>query len=92
MFCSTGEVVVQLTMTRPVPILTGEEKPELDEDGNVKMPEGGDNTIAMIMEAIRYIMVICMYGGACTVAYDVYAMTKKTDGKTENGKDNKKAE
>jgi len=33
-----------------------------------------------------------MYGGACTVAYDVYAMTKKTDGETENGKDNKKAE
>jgi len=44
MFCSTGAVVVQLAMTRPVPILTGQEKPELDEDGNVKMPEGDTNT------------------------------------------------
>jgi len=79
MFMSTGAVLVQLVMTMLVPMLTGQEKPELDEDGNVKMPEGHDSHImGKVVTAISYTMLICMYGGACTVAYGVYAMTPET--------------
>merc|ERR1719454_2226127 len=58
---ATGAIFVQLCMTVIVPILTGTEKPELDVDGNVKMPAGGSQYMAMAVELIRYANLIGMY-------------------------------
>merc|ERR1719456_1173507 len=40
MFLSTWAVLVQVIMTILVPLVSGGQKPECDEEGNVKTPEG----------------------------------------------------
>jgi len=78
MFLCTWSVLVQLIMTILVPVITGSSKPEMDEDGNVKTPEGSNKIFGMICDAIRYLCLIAMYGGAGTVMYAVYTMTPET--------------
>jgi hypothetical protein len=77
MFLSTWAVLVQVIMAILVPILTGS-KPEMDEDGNLKTPEGSSVIIAYICDGVKYICLIAMYGGAVTVMYAVYTMTPET--------------
>jgi hypothetical protein len=78
MFASTYAVFVQLMMSILVPILTGTEKPELDDDGNVKMPSGGSKYLAMLVEVIRYGSLISLYIGATTLCVGVIFMTPTT--------------
>jgi hypothetical protein len=78
MFASTYAVFIQLVMSIMVPIFTGTEKPELDDDGNVKMASGGNKYMAMIVEAIRYASLISLYIGATTVCVGVIMMTPTT--------------
>merc|ERR1719261_1500267 len=62
MFLSTWSVLVQVIMALLVPILTGA-KPEMDEDGNLKTPEGSSKIVAIFCDVIKYICLIAMYGG-----------------------------
>jgi hypothetical protein len=78
MFASTYAVFIQLVMSILVPILTGTEKPELDADGNVKMPSGGSTYLAMLVELIRYASLIALYVGATTVCVGVVMMSPTT--------------
>merc|ERR1719377_454531 len=47
MFLSTWSVLVQVIMCMIVPILTGSGKPEMDDDGNVKTPQGSNKWVAI---------------------------------------------
>jgi len=78
MFLSTWSVLVQVIMCMIVPILTGSGKPETDDDGNVKTPQGSNKWVAMAIDIIRYLCLIAMYGGAVTVMYAIFVMTPET--------------
>merc|ERR1719310_244682 len=77
MFLSTWAVFVQVIMALTVPILTGA-KPEMDEDGNLKTPEGSSKIVGIFCDLVKYLCLISMYGGAVTVMYAVYTMTPET--------------
>jgi hypothetical protein len=74
MFLSTWSVLVQVIMAICVPLLTGA-TPEMDEDGNLKTPEGASKWLAVVCDVVKYACLIAMYGGAVTVMYAVYTMT-----------------
>merc|ERR1719364_112104 len=77
MFLSTWSCLIQVIMALVVPILTGA-KPEMDEDGNLKTPEGAGKILAIVCDAVKYFCLISMYGGVVTVIYAVYTMTPET--------------
>jgi len=77
MFLSTWSCLVQVIMALVVPILTGA-KPEMDEDGNLKTPEGASKIVGICCDVIKYLCLISMYGGAVTVMYAVYTMTPES--------------
>merc|ERR1719321_468929 len=78
MFLATWSVLVQLIMTMVVPLLTGTGKPEMDEDGNVKTPQGTNKYVGIFLDVIKYMCLLSMYGGAMVVVYAVYNMTPET--------------
>jgi len=78
MFLCTWSVLVQLIMAMIVPILTGTGKPEVDADGNVITPAGANKIVAAIIDVIKYLCLIAMYGGACVIVYAVYTMTPES--------------
>jgi len=78
MFLATWSVLVQVIMTIVVPIALGTGKPEMDEDGNLKTPKGTNKIVGIILDTIRYLCLLSMYGGAVTVMYAVYTMTPET--------------
>jgi len=78
MFLSTWAVMIQLVMTMLVTLLTDVGKPECDEDGNIKVPAGGNKIIAIVCEAVRYSTLVMMYAGASMVASGVFMMTPET--------------
>jgi hypothetical protein len=78
MFLSTWSVLVQVIMVIVVPVATGTGKPEMDEDGNVKVPKGSNAIIGYVCETIRYLCLLSMYGGAMAVVYAVFVMTPET--------------
>jgi len=78
MFLATWSVLVQVIMTILVPIVTGTGKPEMDEDGNVKTPEGASKIMGIVIDCIRYLCLVSMYGGAVTVMVAVFLMTPET--------------
>jgi hypothetical protein len=78
MFLATWSVLVQVIMTLVVPIATGTGKPEMDEDGCVVTPKGGNKYVGIFLETIRYLCLLSMYGGAMVVIYAVFTMTPET--------------
>jgi hypothetical protein len=77
MFLSTWSVLLQVLMAILVPVLTGS-TPEMDEDGNLKTPEGASKWLAVFCDVVKYLCLVSMYGGAVTVMYAVYTMTPET--------------
>jgi hypothetical protein len=77
MFLSTWSCLVQVIMAILVPLITGA-KPEMDEDGNLKTPEGASKIVGIICDSIKYLCLIAMYGGVVTVMVAVYTMTPET--------------
>jgi len=77
MFLSTWSCLVQVIMAIIVPVLTGA-KPEMDDDGNLKTPEGASKIVGICCDIVKYLCLISMYGGAVTVMYAVYTMTPET--------------
>jgi hypothetical protein len=78
MFLCTWSVHVQLIMTILVPLVTGSAKVELDDEGHVKVPEGASKVVGIILDCIRWLCLISMYGGAVTIMVAVYYMTPDT--------------
>jgi len=78
MFLATWSVLIQVIMVLVVPIATGTGKPEMDEDGCLVTPKGANKWVGYILEFIRYLCLLSMYGGACVVLYAVYTMTPET--------------
>jgi len=78
MFLCTWSVHVQLIMTILVPLVTGTSRVEHDEDGHVKVPEGAAKTVGIILDCIRWLCMLSMYGGAVTIMVAVYYMTPNT--------------
>lgn len=77
MFLSTWSVLVQLVMVIIAGCLVGEGKPEMDDDGNVKIPlpaEGSWKYAGYAVEALRYLILIAMYGGVVTVIAGIFMM------------------
>merc|ERR1719174_2046950 len=77
MFLSTWSVLVQVIMALAVPILTGA-KPEMDDEGNLKTPEGSSKILAVCCDIVKYSCLLMMYGGTAIVVYAVYTMTPET--------------
>jgi len=78
MFLATWSVLVQLIMAMVVPIATGTGKPEMDEDGNVKTPSGTNKYVGIVLDVIKYLCLLSMYGGSMVIVYAVYTMTPET--------------
>merc|ERR1719269_215912 len=70
MFLSTWSCLIQVIMALVVPILTGA-KPEMDEDGNLKTPEGSSKIVAILCDIVKYCCLLAMYGGSAIVIYAV---------------------
>merc|ERR1719263_75864 len=58
MFLATWSVLVQLIMAILVPICTGTGKPDMDQSGNVKTPEGAGKIFGIICDLIKYICLV----------------------------------
>jgi len=78
MFLATWAVFIQLVMSIAVPLLTGTEEPEVDADGNVKVPAAANKYLVISAEVVRYISLLFMYGGSMTVVVGIFMMTPDT--------------
>jgi len=77
MFVATWSVLVQMTMVMFSPIITWS-TPEMDHSGNVKAPESSNSCVKILLEVIRYISLIAMYGAIVTIMVGVFLMTPET--------------
>lgn len=75
MYWSTWALLIQVVMAILVPLaLSGGQKVEVDDDGNV-VPPAGNKTVATVLTVIRYLCLIFMYGGAISVMYGIHTMS-----------------
>jgi len=75
MFLCTWAVLVQVCMALLVCLLTCGGQPQMDEDGNVKAPESGNFIVGIILDIIKYLSMVAMYGGIVTIIVAVFLMT-----------------
>jgi len=75
MFLSTWSVLIQLIL---VIVLSCLYTVEMDVDGNVKPPKDTGLMTGYILNTIRYLSMIAMYGGSCAIMYGTYNMTPST--------------
>jgi len=73
MFLATYAVLVQMLMVFITPLFTGG-PPKMDSDGNV-VSQPGNKYIAYAVTVIRYLGLLCLYGGACTCVYALFVIT-----------------
>jgi hypothetical protein len=78
MYLCTWAVLVQVCMAVLVCLLTCGGAPQMDEDGNVKKPEGGNFIVGIILDIIKYLSMVAMYGGVVTVIVAIFLMTPET--------------
>jgi len=74
MYLATWSVLFQLIMVIVAPLITGK-KVDVDDDGNVKTSQY-TGLLYFIVEGVRYLCLIAMYGGAIAVIYAVFTMSK----------------
>jgi len=58
-----------------VPILIGADKTEVDRDGNIKVPQNTHRSLVVAAEVVRYLSLLCMYGGSMVVVVGIFMMT-----------------
>jgi len=78
MFLCTWSVLIQVCMALLVCLLTCGGQPQMDEDGNVKKPEGGNFIVGIILDIIKYLSMVAMYGGVVTIIVAIFLMTPET--------------
>jgi hypothetical protein len=74
MYLCTWSVLIQLCMAILVCLLTCGGAPQMDEDGNVKKPEGGNFIVGIILDIIKYLSLLAMYGGVVTLIVAIFLM------------------
>merc|ERR1719456_1085287 len=75
MYLCTWAVLVQVCMALLVCLLTCGGTPQMDEDGNVKKPQGGNFIVGIILDIIKYLSMLAMYGGIVTIIVAIFLMT-----------------
>lgn len=78
MFLCTWSVLIQVCMALLVCLLTCGGAPQMDEDGNVKKPQGGNFIVGIILDIIKYLSMLAMYGGIVTVIVAIFLMKPET--------------
>merc|ERR1719235_3007161 len=78
MFLCTWAVLVQVCMALLVCLLTCGGRPQMDDDGNVMKPEGGNFIVGIVLDIIKYLSMIAMYGGIVTIIVAIFLMTPET--------------
>jgi hypothetical protein len=73
MFLATYAVLVQMLMVFLTPLFTGG-PPKMDDDGNV-VSQPGNKWVAYTVVAIRYLALLCLYGGAVTCVVALFKIT-----------------
>merc|ERR1719453_83054 len=73
MFLATYAVLVQMLMVFLTPLFTGG-PPKMDEDGNV-VSQPGNKYVAYTVTFIRYLALLCLYGGAVTCVVALFKIT-----------------
>jgi len=76
MFLATYAVLVQMLMVFLTPLFTGG-PPKMDDDGNV-VSQPGNKYVAYTVVGIRYLALLCLYGGAVTCVHALFTITPKT--------------
>merc|ERR1719389_1463220 len=74
MFLCTWAVLVQVCMALLVCLLTCGGRPQMDDDGNVKTPQGGNFIVGIILDIIKYLTMLAMYGGVVTIIVAIFMM------------------
>jgi len=75
MYVSSGAVLAQVLLVMIIPAVTGEVTAKTDEDGNLDMSGcqiGG--TLASALSALRYLIMLGLYGGFTTVMVGCFMM------------------
>jgi hypothetical protein len=72
MFLATYAVLVQMLMVFITPLFTGG-PPKMDSDGNV-VSQPGNKYVAYAVTIIRYLGLLCLYGGACACVYALFTI------------------
>jgi len=73
MFLATYAVLVQMLMVFLTPLFTGG-PPKMDEDGNV-VSQPGNKYVAYTVVGIRYLALLCLYGGAVTCVVALFKIS-----------------
>merc|ERR1719271_1901113 len=73
MFLATYAVLVQMLMVFITPLFTGG-PPKMDDDGNV-VSQPGNKYVAWTVVTIRYLALLCLYGGAVTCVVALFKIT-----------------
>jgi hypothetical protein len=76
MYLSTYAVMLQVLMVFLSPLIFGG-APKMDENGNV-VSKPSNMILAYITLAIRYLALICLYGGAVTIVVALFLITPET--------------
>jgi hypothetical protein len=82
MYMATWAILIQFLMVLLIPLCTlvmegKATHPELDDDGNVKWNPSGKIAL-IVVQVIRWIGFILLYGGVITVMVGIYTMTPET--------------
>jgi len=75
MYYCANAVMAQVVLVILIPVITGEAAAKTDEDGNLDMSQmqtGG--AMATVISALRYIIMLGLYGGFATVVYGCFMM------------------
>merc|ERR1719498_1829717 len=73
MFLSTYAVMIQVFMVLLMPLVLGS-APKVDDDGNV-VSKPSSPVLGYIIVAVRYIALLCLYGGVVAIIYGLYTIT-----------------
>jgi len=73
MLACAWSVLVQTLLVLVVAVMNGE-VPEPAEDGTPSLPSGGNQTVAMVLTAVRYVAMLALYGGFTAVIVGAFMM------------------
>jgi hypothetical protein len=81
-YVATYAVLVQTLCAVLTPLLTGEARAELDEDGNVVTTGGSGGGVAMVVTLVRYLALALMIAAVVFSGYSVFTMEAPPPGET----------
>jgi hypothetical protein len=76
MYLSTYAVMLQVFMVLLMPLFLGG-PPKVDDDGNV-VSKPSSPIVGYILVTVRYLALICLYGGVVAIIYGLFTITPET--------------